>query len=89
MNTGNLLIGVGLTIIAGALAGNCMLPMKFLRRWEWENAWFVFTLVSLLVLPWMLAATLVARLPSLNKKPRSTSFGKQRNLTHFDDPSWE
>lgn len=59
MNPG---IGILLTIVAGALAGNCMLPLKFFRRWEWENAWFVFTLVSLLLLPWILAAALVSNL---------------------------
>ena len=61
----NLFQGVLLTIVAGILAGNCMLPMKFLRRWEWENAWFVFTLVSLLFLPWMLAATFVTNLATV------------------------
>lgn len=52
----NLAIGILLTLAGGALAGASMLPLKFLRRWEWENAWLVFTLVSLLILPWALAA---------------------------------
>lgn len=60
----NLAIGVILTIVAGALAGNCMLPLKFLRHWRWENAWFVFTIISLIVLPWGLAGALTANLGS-------------------------
>jgi len=55
----NLWIGFPLTLIAGLLAGNCMLPMKFARRWRWENVWLVFSLVSLVILPWLLALALV------------------------------
>ena len=36
-----------------------MLPMKFARRWPWENTWLVFSVVSLVVLPWALALALV------------------------------
>src|ERR1039458_8954747 len=54
--------GLALTLLAGALAGNCMLPMKFARRWQWENVWLVFSIVSLLILPWALALTLAGNL---------------------------
>ena len=48
-------IGFALTVAAGLLAGNCMLPMKFARKWPWESVWLVFSIVSLLILPWTLA----------------------------------
>ncbi|MDE3167089.1 MAG: hypothetical protein KGN36_14885 [Acidobacteriota bacterium] len=51
--------GLLLTLGAGLLSGNCMLPMKFARRWPWEALWLVFSLVSLLILPWTLALSLV------------------------------
>jgi L-rhamnose-H+ transport protein len=54
--------GVALTLIAGLMAGNCMLPLKFLGSWKWENAWLVFSIVSLVILPWALAITLVRNL---------------------------
>jgi L-rhamnose-H+ transport protein len=44
------------------MSGNCMLPMKFAWRWKWENVWLVFSIMSLLVLPWTLAFALVNRL---------------------------
>jgi L-rhamnose-H+ transport protein len=53
--TSSLSQGLALTCVAGLLAGNCMLPMKFVKRWAWENTWLVFTIVSLLVLPLALA----------------------------------
>ncbi len=49
-------------MIAGLMAGNCMLPFKFLRAWKWENAWLVFSITSLVILPWALAFVLVQHL---------------------------
>jgi len=60
--TENLLYGVTLTMLAGLMAGNCMLPMKFARSWRWENVWLVFSVVSLVILPWALAIVLVKHL---------------------------
>lgn len=57
--TPNLWIGLFLTLFAGILSGNCMLPMKFVKRWPWENTWLIFSLFSLVVLPWSLALLLV------------------------------
>jgi len=60
--TARLWTGFALTLLAGCLAGNCMLPMKFARRWPWESVWLVFSIVSLAVIPWALALTLVTNL---------------------------
>jgi len=60
--SGMVLEGIGVTVIAGVMSGNCMLPMKFVRRWKWENIWLVFSIVSLMVLPWALAFAQVNRL---------------------------
>ncbi|MGA7411785.1 MAG: L-rhamnose/proton symporter RhaT [Bryobacteraceae bacterium] len=48
-------IGFGLTLLAGLFSGTCMLPMKFARRQPWESVWLIFSIVSLLILPWSLA----------------------------------
>ena len=39
-----------------------MLPLKLNRKWRWENTWFIFSLVSLVVLPWALALSFVHHL---------------------------
>ncbi len=57
--------GLALTLLAGVSAGNCMLPVKFVRHWQWENLWLVFSLVSLVVLPWTLALLLAGNLGRL------------------------
>jgi L-rhamnose-H+ transport protein len=58
----SLSLGVALALLAGLMSGNCMLPMKFTRSWKWENTWLVFSLVSLIILPWALALGLVSHL---------------------------
>lgn len=55
-------LGIALTLLAGLMSGNCMLPMKFNRKWRWENTWLAFSIVSLIVLPWALAFSLVGHL---------------------------
>jgi L-rhamnose-H+ transport protein len=57
-----LLVAVSLTMVAGLMSGTCMLPMKFVRSWKCENLWLIFSLVSLVIIPWMLAIGLVDRL---------------------------
>jgi L-rhamnose-H+ transport protein len=60
--TATVLEGVGLTMVAGLMSGNCMLPSKFARTWKWENLWLVFSVLSLVILPWALALLLVDHL---------------------------
>jgi L-rhamnose-H+ transport protein len=55
-------VGICLTLLAGLMAGDCMLPLKFSRKWRWENTWLIFSLVSLIILPWTLALLLVNHL---------------------------
>ena len=54
--------GVTLVIAAGFMSGNCMLPSKFLRSWRWENMWAVFSVFSLVVIPWALGLLFVNHL---------------------------
>jgi L-rhamnose-H+ transport protein len=43
--------GVVLLLLAGAMNGSFTLPMKFTKRWAWENTWFFWTLFALLIFP--------------------------------------
>lgn len=61
----NLTLGFLLVVAAGAMVGNCMLPFKRLRTWKWESAWLVFTLVSLVAVPWGVAFAAAPNLLSI------------------------
>lgn len=51
--------GLLLALGSGLTAGNAMLPLKFTRRWKWENTWLVFSVLALGAIPWLLALLLV------------------------------
>jgi hypothetical protein len=68
MNEGfmvDMIYAVVLVMIAGLSGAAFALPMRFNRTWKWENTWFVFTLCSLGVFPWLLVLILVKHLPEL------------------------
>lgn len=44
-----------LLILAGLANATFGVPMKYVRRWEWENTWAVWSLLGLVVLPILLA----------------------------------
>ena len=46
-----LLAGALLAILSGLMNGSFTLPMRFLGRWEWENVWSLFIVVSCLLMP--------------------------------------
>ena len=54
--------GLALTIVAGLMSGNCMLPSKLVGAWKWENMWAMFSVMSLVVFPWTLALLLIDHL---------------------------
>jgi L-rhamnose-H+ transport protein len=47
-------VGILVAMLGGLLSGNCMVPLEYLRKWRWENAWIVFSVVALILLPWSL-----------------------------------
>jgi L-rhamnose-H+ transport protein len=57
--------GIGLALMGGLLVGNCMLPLKRIRVWPWECTWLVFSLVSLVVVPCLIASLTVPGWPGL------------------------
>ena len=56
-------LGLLLLLLAGAMNGSFTLPMKFTRRWAWENTWLAWTIFALGALPPLLT---LATVPSLS-----------------------
>jgi len=52
----NIGLGIFLALIAGALNGMFALPMKLNKNWAWENNWFPFSFLSLLIFPLVIVA---------------------------------
>jgi L-rhamnose-H+ transport protein len=57
-------LGFSLLFLAGAINGSFTLPMKFTRKWAWENTWAIWTIFALFVFPLLLAYSTVPQLSS-------------------------
>src|SRR5262245_58705776 len=60
--------GVVLLIVAGIVNASFSLPMKFTRKWAWENTWLVFSVFGLIVLPLVTAPATVPALGSVYRE---------------------
>src|SRR5205807_10338871 len=49
-------------VFAGVLQGLFAVPMKYARRWNYENIWLIYSLTGMVVLPWMLTIATVPHL---------------------------
>lgn len=43
--------GLLVLVLAGIMNASFTLPMKYARRWAWENTWLAWTIFALLILP--------------------------------------
>ena len=64
-----ILFGTLLTIIAGVMQESFTLPMKFMRRWGWENSWLVYATVGLLILTVLIAVCTIPDLLEVYRRP--------------------
>lgn len=53
------LLGMSVIFFSGLLNGTFAMPMKYSRRWQWENLWLLFSLVGMILVPSTLALVLV------------------------------
>ncbi|HMK30061.1 MAG TPA: L-rhamnose/proton symporter RhaT [Terriglobales bacterium] len=66
--------GLVLLVLAGAMNGSFALPMKFTRKWAWENTWLVWTLFALFILPIALSFATVPDLMDLYRQPGAAAI---------------
>lgn len=64
--------GLVLVTVAGVANATFTLPMKFARRWAWENIWLLWTILALIVLP---VGAAVLSIPSLQSVYREAGVG--------------
>lgn len=72
--------GLLLLIIAGLMNASFTLPMKFTRRWSWENTWLAWTVVALVLLP---VAVTWSTVPHLADVYRSTAASNLLSVIGF------
>src|SRR5260370_37861371 len=73
-------LGVAMALMAGILNGSFAVPMKYATRWKWENVWTLWSVVALLLVPWILA---LATIPDLFNFYRNSGSGTLLLLLGF------
>ena len=63
--------GIATLIVAGVTNASFTMPMKYARKWAWENTWLVWTLLALVVLPFSVA---LITIPNLSMVYRSATL---------------
>lgn len=64
-----------LLIVAGSANATFGLPMKYVRGWEWENTWALWSLLALIVFPAALAIACVPSLAAVYREAGSATTG--------------
>src|SRR5258708_234392 len=62
--------GIATLIIAGVANASFTMPMKYARKWAWENTWLAWTIFALVVLPFV---TALVTIPHLSMVYRSAT----------------
>lgn len=63
--TGEIGLGVAGVLVGGFLNGSWVLPMKRLTSWRWENTWLAFSILGMVVIPWIVAIATVPQLGAI------------------------
>lgn len=63
--SGKFVVGLLCGILAGLVNGVFLLPMRYTRKWAWENTWLAFTLFSTGVFPCLAAIIAVPHVFSM------------------------
>ena len=67
-------LGVALVLFGGMLNGSFALPMKRMPAWRWENTWLVYSVVAMLLAPWLFATATVPQLAEVYRRASGHSF---------------
>ena len=73
-SVGGFAIGVLMGLLAGLLNGIFLLPMRYTKKWAWENVWLVFSLLSCGVFPWIAAWIAVPHLGEVFRSVPLSAF---------------
>lgn len=50
----NVFLDTSVVLAAGVMQGLFAVPMKYAKRWQYENIWLIFAVSGLVVFPWLL-----------------------------------
>jgi len=58
----SLVAGFILILLSGVMAGSALSPIKFIRKYRFENYWLIYGLIGTVIIPWALALSVTPHL---------------------------
>jgi L-rhamnose-H+ transport protein len=74
--TEQLVVGIGLVILAGLLNGSFAAPMKRMSAWRWENSWLIFAIAGLIIFPWIITLLTTPHVGNVYSESSSATLWK-------------
>lgn len=71
---GSFAVGILMGLMAGLVNGVFLLPMRYTRKWAWENTWLFFSIFSTAVAPWIAAWLAVPHLADVFRSVGFSAF---------------
>jgi len=72
--------GLAWVMAGGIFNATFILPMKSMKAWRWENIWLPYSVVAMIIAPWVLA---LATVPSLGSVYQGTSWAVLMKVALF------
>ncbi len=60
--------GLVAALIAGAINGSVLVPMKLVKHWAWENTWLIFAVCAYVMSPWIVACYSIPHLAAVYER---------------------
>jgi L-rhamnose-H+ transport protein len=73
-SVGTFAAGILMGLLAGLLNGIFLLPMRYTKKWAWENVWIFFTILSCGLFPWIAARIAVPHLMDVFRSVPLSAF---------------
>jgi len=74
MNHSDPFLGFLFIAIGGLASASFYLPLKYVKKWSWESGWAIYSVVALLIGPWILAMLTIPNLFGIISEVSSASI---------------
>ncbi len=66
--------GLCVVLVASVLQGSFMVPMSYVKKWEWENSWALFSVLGMVGFNWVLAMVTIPSLLDVYRAAPATAL---------------
>eukprot|EP00045_Choanoeca_perplexa_P003056 m.28451 g.28451 ORF g.28451 m.28451 type:complete len:350 (+) comp11840_c0_seq1:115-1164(+) len=59
------IVGLLLVVLGGVLSGLFTAPMAYVKGWQWENSWLIYTIYAMVLFPWIFVFFALESVPDI------------------------